>query len=163
MKSEGLSEEQARARIFMVDRFGLLTDKLPNLLNFQSKLITKSDIIADWDVQNDAISLEDVVRNAKPTVLIGVSGQRGCLRKRLSVKCTKLCASGRHAAVQPDLPCGSPSGRYYRWTDGHALVATGSPFNPVIYKDKTYPISQCNNSFIFRGLAWVCWPPVPDE
>ena len=39
------------------------------------------------------------------------------------------------------------------WTDGHALVATGSPFNPVIYKDKTYPISQCNNSFIFPGIG----------
>lgn len=47
-------------------------------------------------------------------------------------------------------------------TDGHALVATGSPFNPVIYKDKTYPISQCNNSFIFRGLVWECWLPVPN-
>ena len=72
MKSEGLSEEQARARIFMVDRFGLLTDKLPNLLlNFQSKLITKVTLCGLGCAGNDAISLEDVVRNAKPTVLIG--------------------------------------------------------------------------------------------
>ncbi|WP_285158960.1 malic enzyme-like NAD(P)-binding protein, partial [Serratia ureilytica] len=74
MKSEGLSEDEARARVFMVDRFGLLTDKLPNLLDFQSKLVQKSDNLAGWETASDAISLLDVVRNAKPTILIGVSG-----------------------------------------------------------------------------------------
>ncbi len=154
MKSEGLSEEQARARIFMVDRFGLLTDKLPNLLNFQSKLITKSDIIAGWDVQNDAISLEDVVRNAKPTVLIGVSGQPGLFTEEIIREMHKNC---ERPVV---MPLSNPTSRVearpediIAWTDGHALVATGSPFNPVIYKDKTYPISQCNNSFIFPGIG----------
>ena len=62
MKSEGLSEDEARARVFMVDRFGLLTDKLPNLLDFQSKLVQKSDNLAGWETASDAISLLDVVR-----------------------------------------------------------------------------------------------------
>ena len=154
MKSEGLSEEQARARIFMVDRFGLLTDKLPNLLNFQSKLITKSEITADWDVQSESISLEDVVRNAKPTVLIGVSGQPGLFTEEIIREMHKNCA---RPVV---MPLSNPTSRVearpediIAWTDGHALVATGSPFNPVIYKDKVYPISQCNNSFIFPGIG----------
>ncbi|GAB7217730.1 hypothetical protein OS42_43440 [Dickeya oryzae] len=90
MKSEGLSDEEARARVFMVDRFGLLTDKLPNLLDFQSKLVQKSDKLAQWDVTRDAISLMDVMRNAKPTILIGVSVSRACSQKKSSVKCTAI-------------------------------------------------------------------------
>ena len=83
MKSEGLSEDEARARVFMVDRFGLLTDKLPNLLDFQSKLVQKSDNLAGWETASDAISLLDVVRNAKPTILIGVSSQPGLFTEEL--------------------------------------------------------------------------------
>ncbi|MCX2959795.1 MAG: NAD-dependent malic enzyme, partial [Serratia symbiotica] len=73
----GLSDEEARGRVMMVDRFGLLTDKLPNLLDFQSKLVQKSENLQQWDVTNDSISLLDVVRNARPDILIGVSGQPG--------------------------------------------------------------------------------------
>ncbi|MBU5895260.1 NAD-dependent malic enzyme, partial [Vibrio cholerae O1] len=69
MRTEGgLSDEQARARVFMVDRFGLLTDNMPNLLSFQSKLVQKRDSLQGWDTQSDSISLLDVVRNAKPDI-----------------------------------------------------------------------------------------------
>ncbi|RWS36673.1 NAD-dependent malic enzyme, partial [Erwinia amylovora] len=63
MKSEGLSDEEARARAFMVDRFGLLTGKLPNMLNFQSRLVQKREDLADWDCASHAVLLLDVGRN----------------------------------------------------------------------------------------------------
>ncbi|MBP2845044.1 NAD-dependent malic enzyme [Dickeya oryzae] len=154
MKSEGLSDEEARARVFMVDRFGLLTDKLPNLLDFQSKLVQKSDKLAKWDITRDAISLMDVMRNARPTILIGVSGQPGLFTEEIIREMHRNCA---RPIV---MPLSNPTSRVearpediIRWTDGAALVATGSPFSPVQHKDKVYPIAQCNNSYIFPGIG----------
>ncbi|MFG1172042.1 NAD-dependent malic enzyme [Erwiniaceae bacterium CAU 1747] len=154
MKSEGLSEEEARGRVFMVDRFGLLTDKLPNLLNFQNRLVQKSERLASWDSSNDALSLLDVVRNARPSIMIGVSGQPGLFSEEIVREMHKHCA-------RPIImPLSNPTSRVeatpqdiMAWTDGNALVATGSPFAPVIWKDKTYPIAQCNNSYIFPGIG----------
>ncbi|WP_413528399.1 NAD-dependent malic enzyme [Rahnella inusitata] len=154
MKSEGLSEEEARGRVFMVDRFGLLTDKLPNLLDFQSKLTQKSSELAHWDLANDSISLLDVVRHAKPTVLIGVSGQPGLFTEEI------IREMHKHCARPVVMPLSNPTSRVeatpadiLNWTDGAALVATGSPFAPVSLKGKLYPIAQCNNSFIFPGIG----------
>ncbi|MEH0835080.1 NAD-dependent malic enzyme [Pectobacterium cacticida] len=154
MKSEGLSEEEARARVFMVDRFGLLTDKLPNLLDFQSKLVQKSDRLAGWDCNSDAISLLEVVRNAKPTILIGVSGQPGLFTEEI------IREMHKHCARPIVMPLSNPTSRVearpediINWTAGAALVATGSPFSPVRYQDKVYPIAQCNNSYIFPGIG----------
>ncbi|MBU9858032.1 NAD-dependent malic enzyme [Rahnella bonaserana] len=154
MKSEGLSEEEARAKVFMVDRFGLLTDKLPNLLNFQSKLVQKSSALTNWGMANDSISLLDVVRNARPTVLIGVSGQPGLFTEEI------IREMHKHCARPVVMPLSNPTSRVeatpadiLNWTDGAALVATGSPFAPVSYKGQIYPIAQCNNSFIFPGIG----------
>ncbi|ROR07741.1 NAD-dependent malic enzyme [Erwinia sp. JUb26] len=154
MKSEGLSEDEARARVFMVDRFGLLTDKLPNLLNFQSKLVQKSERLAGWDSSSDSLSLLDVVRNARPSIMIGVSGQPGLFSEEIVREMHKHCP-------RPIImPLSNPTSRVeatpqdiMAWTDGNALVATGSPFSPAIWKDKTYPIAQCNNSYIFPGIG----------
>ncbi|MDC9589016.1 NAD-dependent malic enzyme [Xenorhabdus sp. XENO-10] len=154
MKSEGLSDEQARTRVFMVDRFGLLTDKLPNLLDFQNALVQKSSALQSWDVANDSLSLMDVVRNAKPTVLIGVSGQSGLFTEEIIREMHKHC---ERPVV---MPLSNPTSRVearpediIKWTDGKALVATGSPFVPVKYNGQEYPIAQCNNSYIFPGIG----------
>ncbi|UNK55056.1 NAD-dependent malic enzyme [Rahnella aceris] len=154
MKSEGLSEEEARAKVFMVDRFGLLTDKLPNLLDFQSKLVQKSSALARWGMESDSVSLLDVVRNARPTVLIGVSGQPGLFTEEI------IREMHKHCARPVVMPLSNPTSRVeatpadiLNWTDGAALVATGSPFAPVSHKGKLYPIAQCNNSFIFPGIG----------
>ncbi|KLU16804.1 MULTISPECIES: NAD-dependent malic enzyme [Xenorhabdus] len=154
MKSEGLSDEQARARVFMVDRFGLLTDKLPNLLDFQSALVQKSTVLQSWDVTRDSLSLMDVVRNAKPTVLIGVSGQSGLFTEGIIREMHKHC---ERPIV---MPLSNPTSRVearpediINWTEGKALVATGSPFAPVKYDGQEYPIAQCNNSYIFPGIG----------
>ncbi|WP_420065547.1 NAD-dependent malic enzyme [Pectobacterium colocasium] len=154
MKSEGLSDDEARARVFMVDRFGLLTDKLPNLLDFQSKLVQKSELLTSWDCNSDAISLLEVVRNAKPTILIGVSGQPGLFTEEI------IREMHKHCARPIVMPLSNPTSRVearpediIRWTEGAALVATGSPFSPVNYQDKVFPIAQCNNSYIFPGIG----------
>ncbi|HID4131599.1 TPA: NAD-dependent malic enzyme [Pluralibacter gergoviae] len=152
---EGLSEELARSRIFMVDRFGLLTDQMPNLLSFQTKLTQKRDgLLAQWDTQEEVLSLLDVVRNVKPDILIGVSGQSGLFTEEI------IREMHKHCPRPIVMPLSNPTSRVeatpqdiISWTDGNALVATGSPFDPVVWKYKTYPIAQCNNSYIFPGIG----------
>src|SRR5476651_2238162 len=141
MRTEGLSENEARARVLMVDRFGLLTDKLANLLDFQRPLAQHSDEIAHWNLPSDTLSLLDVVRNAKHTVLIGVSGQPGLFTEEI------IRAMHNHCPRPIVMPLSNPTSRVeatpediLSWTDGAALVATGSPFAPVRVKDKIYPI-----------------------
>lgn len=154
MVAEGLSDAEARARVFMVDRFGLITENQPNLLDFQRKLAQKADVISDWAKVEDVISLLDVVKNAKPTVLIGVSGQPGLFTQEvieaLSANCERPIVmplsnpTSRVEAVPSDI---------IQWTNGQALIATGSPFTPVNYQGRLYHIAQCNNSYIFPGIG----------
>lgn len=154
MITEGLSESEARNRIFMVDRFGLLTDQMPTLLDFQAKLVQKHDSLSHWQRDSEAISLLDVVRNAKPTVMIGVSGQAGLFTEEIIREMHSHCA--RPIVMPLSNPTSRVEGRpedIINWTDGAALVATGSPFAPVIHKEKVYPIAQCNNSYIFPGIG----------
>lgn len=128
MRTEGLSEDEARGRVLMVDRFGLLTDKLANLLDFQSRLVQSSESIGDWQLESDTISLQDVVRNARPTVLIGVSGQPGLFTEEI------IREMHQHCERPIVMPLSNPTSRVeatpediLRWTDGAALVATGQP------------------------------------
>lgn len=151
---EGLSEAQARQKVFMVDRFGLLTDNMPNLLAFQTKLVQKRENLAGWQTESEAISLLDVVRNVKPDILIGVSGQTGLFTEEI------IREMHKHCPRPIVMPLSNPTSRVeatphdiIHWTEGNALVATGSPFAPVIWKDKTFPIAQCNNAYIFPGIG----------
>lgn len=154
MMAEGLTDAEARARIFMVDRFGLITDNQPNLVDFQRKLVQKTETVAAWADVEGMISLLDVVKNAKPTVLIGVSGQPGLFTEEII---RTLAANCEHPIV---LPLSNPTSRVeavpadiIQWTDGKALIATGSPFLPVTHNGKVHHISQCNNSYIFPGIG----------
>ncbi|WP_413294482.1 NAD-dependent malic enzyme [Bdellovibrio sp. HCB185ZH] len=154
MKQEGLSEPEARARVFMVDRYGLLTDKMPNLLDFQAPLVQSTESLQSWGVPEGEISLLETVRHAQPTVLIGASAQPGLFTEEI----IRLMHS--HCARPIVMPLSNPTSRVealpediIRWTEGAALVATGSPFAPVAFNDKIYPIAQCNNSYIFPGVG----------
>ncbi|KFD19841.1 NAD-dependent malic enzyme [Tatumella ptyseos ATCC 33301] len=154
MTSEGLSDTEARRRVMMVDRYGLLTDKLTNLLPFQARLVQSSEAIADWETGSDHVSLLDVVRNAKPTILIGVSGQPGLFTEEI------IREMHRHCPRPIIMPLSNPTSRVeatpadlISWTGGAALIATGSPFAPVTWQDKVYPIAQCNNAYIFPGIG----------
>lgn len=154
MRAEGLSDAQARSQVFMVDRFGLLTDKMPNLLDFQTALVQKTEALKDWNLGEGDISLLETVKNAKPTVLIGASAQPGLFTEEI------IRTMHSHCKRPIVMPLSNPTSRVealpeniIRWTEGAALVATGSPFVPVQFDGKTFPIAQCNNSYIFPGVG----------
>lgn len=154
MCREGLSESAARQRIFMVDRQGLLRDSMPGLFDFQARLAQSETALTDWPITGEGVSLQTVIEQAKPTVLIGVSGQAGLFNKILIKTLYQHCQ-------QPIIfPLSNPSKQIeahpkqlIEWTEGHALIATGSPFLPVDYAGKVFPIAQCNNSYIFPGFG----------
>ncbi|EJC1208045.1 NAD-dependent malic enzyme [Vibrio parahaemolyticus] len=154
MVSEGISDEKARSQVYMVDRWGLLQEGMPNLLDFQQRLVQKHSNTKEWENEGNGFSLLDVMRNAKPTVLIGVSGAPGLFSQEVIEEMHKHC---KRPIV---FPLSNPTSRVeatpndiIRWTNGEALVATGSPFDPVVHEGSTYPIAQCNNSYIFPGIG----------
>ena len=155
MMKEGLSEVDARRRFFMVDRPGLLHDGMGELLPFQQKLLQPQEHVKDWASDASAgVSLMDVVQHARPTILVGVSAQPGLFTEEI----VKAMAS--YASRPMIFPMSNPTSRIeaipediIRWTDGRALVATGSPFEPVTYQGREYPIAQSNNSYIFPGMG----------
>ena len=143
MVAEGLTDAEARARVFMVDRFGLITENQPNLLDFQRKLAQKAEVVEQWANIDEVISLMDVVQNAKPTVLIGVSGQPGLFTEQI------IKTMAQHCERPIVMPLSNPTSRVeavpadiVQWTEGRALIATGSPFAPVNYHGKLYHIAQ---------------------
>ncbi|WP_165313583.1 NAD-dependent malic enzyme [Vibrio ziniensis] len=155
MVYEGVSEKQAREQIFMVDRWGLLEQGMTGLLPFQQGLAQPSSIRASWNIEeNTEISLLDVIQRSQPDVLIGVTGVPGLFDQQIieamSVGCERPVI----------MPLSNPTSRVeakpvdiITWTDGRAIVATGSPFSDVQYKGVRYPIAQCNNSYIFPGIG----------
>lgn len=154
MMLEGLTEEQARQRIFMVDRWGLITDSMSHLPDFQRRLAQKEDNVKGWSAEGKDISLLETVQNAKPTVLVGVSAQRGLFTEEI------IKTMHSHCAKPLVMPLSNPTSRIeatpkeiLTWTNGEALVATGSPFTPVNINDKEIAIAQCNNSYIFPGVG----------
>jgi malate dehydrogenase (oxaloacetate-decarboxylating) len=155
MREDGLSDAEARARIFMVDRPGLLHTGLPDLLDFQRKLAQPAACVADWTTDSTGrITLLDVVRHARPTALIGVSGQPGLFTEEV----VREMAS--HTPRPVILPLSNPTSRaearpeeLIGWTMGRALIATGSPFPDVPFEGRELRIAQCNNAYIFPGLG----------
>ncbi|MFT6194022.1 MAG: malate dehydrogenase (oxaloacetate-decarboxylating) [Cognaticolwellia sp.] len=154
MVSEGIGEQQARSQIFMVDRFGLLTEGMPGLRDFQEKLVQQKSAIALWNVQGDYASLLDVMHGAEPTILIGVSGVPGLFTEAV-IKAMKA-----HCHMPIIFPLSNPSRQVeatpeqvINWTEGEVIIATGSPFEPVEYKGQIFPIAQCNNSYVFPGIG----------
>lgn len=153
MVGKGLSEEEARGRIFMVDRDGLLHDQMENLRPFQQKLTQRYAEVESWSPTGSA-SLADVVRVAKPDAIIGVSGQPGLFTQDI----VENMAENHEKPIF--FPLSNPISQIeaapediIKWTQGRALIATGSPFDPVQYNDRSYPVAQCNNIYIFPGLG----------
>ncbi len=154
MIAEGLDDKQARSQIFMVDRHGLLTQGMADLRDFQQALVQQNSAIAQWQCHNKYASLLDVIQNAKPGILIGVSGQSGLFTEQVIKTMHQGCK-------EPIIfPLSNPSKQVeatpndvIKWTQGNAIVATGSPFKEFDYNGKTFHIPQCNNSYIFPGIG----------
>lgn len=154
MVMEGLTEEQARQRVYMVDRWGLITDEMTNLPAFQQRLAQKVVNLKDWQVAGKDISLLETVQYAKPTVLVGVSAQRGLFTEEVIKTMHKYCAKPLVMPLSnPTSKIEATPQEILNWTNGEALVATGSPFTPVHINGKEIAIAQCNNSYIFPGVG----------
>jgi malate dehydrogenase (oxaloacetate-decarboxylating) len=151
---EGLSDTEARKQVFMVDRYGLLTEGMEGLRDFQSTLKQSLSAISSWEYSNEYASLLDVVNSAKPDILIGVSGQPGLFTEQVVRTMKEYCE------LPIIFPLSNPSkqveatpAQIIEWTNGEVVVATGSPFEPVLFNGKSISIAQCNNSYIFPGIG----------
>jgi malate dehydrogenase (oxaloacetate-decarboxylating) len=155
MVREGLPENKARSQIWLVDINGLLIDSRPDLEPFQRTYAQPADRVGRWALERqDRISLIDVIHNIRPSILIGVSAQPGAFTEHLVRNMASYCE-------RPIIfPLSNPTSRsearpadLISWTNGRALVATGSPFAPVTYNGKVVQIGQCNNALIFPGMG----------
>lgn len=154
MVKEGISEEQARKQIFMIDQHGLLSETMTGLRDFQAALQHTESEYQDWSYSQPYPQLLDVINHVKPNILIGVSGVAGLFTEEV-IKTMKS-----HCQKPVIFPLSNPISRVeatpkqvIEWTNGEVILATGSPFEPVEYQGKTYNIVQCNNSYIFPGLG----------
>lgn len=154
MKAEGISDEQARSQVFMIDRYGLLTEGMEDLREFQQALVQNKANLTDWQFSGDYASLLDVMNCAQPGILIGVSGVPGLFTEAA----IKSMYKGDNTPIifplsNPIKQIEARPEQVLEWTEGNAIVATGSPFAPIEYNGKQYPIAQCNNAYIFPGIG----------
>ena len=161
--TEGLSEEEARSRIWMVNRGGLLHSGRTDLTPEQSIYAQPLSRVSSWQRTGDTnFGLADVIHNIRATILIGLSTIGSAFTEPIV----------REMASKVDrpiiLPLSNPTDRsearpadLYRWTKGRALVATGSPFPPVNFEGRSIPVSQCNNVYIFPAVGLAIVAPRP--
>ena len=154
MLDAGLSAAEARARFYAIDRHGLIAEKTKDVRPEQMAYARGEDEVRGWRVGDGDITLLDVVRHAKPSVLIGVSGQAGAFHEAVVREMAK------HTARPVIFPLSNPTSRsearpqdLMDWTGGRALIGTGSPFDPVDVGGKRIAVTQTNNAYVFPGLA----------
>lgn len=155
LHENSLSAESARSGLWLVDRQGLLHTSTSDVQEFQRPYCQAFERVTDWRANADGnISLLEVVRQVHPTVLIGVSGQPGLFTEEI------IRTMVKHVERPIILPLSNPTSRsegvpndLIAWTEGRALIATGSPFPPCAHNGRTFPISQCNNSHVFPGMG----------
>jgi malate dehydrogenase (oxaloacetate-decarboxylating) len=156
MTGDGLDPAAARARLWCLDRYGLLTDDMTGLRDFQVPYARPAGEVRDWPGHGSpsGIGLAEVVGRVHPTILIGTSTQHGAFTEPL------VREMAAHVDRPVILPMSNPTtlseaipADLLAWTGGRALIATGSPFGPVTYQGVTYQIGQANNALIFPGLG----------
>ncbi len=154
MTEDGLSPEEAAGRIYLLDRPGLLTNDMSDLYDYQQPYAKDPAAVAGWRAADGTLGLQEVVENLHPTMLVGTSGVTGAFGE-------KVIRSMHDSCPRPIiLPMSNPTvlaeqtpENLLAWTDGAALVATGSPFGPVEREGTTYRIGQANNALMFPGLG----------
>ena len=148
----GVSAEQAKSRIWLVDVNGLVTDDMANLPDYQATYARPKQEVADWG--DGQIDLLTTVKLVKPTILIGTSTMHGAFTKDVVL----ALAAGVERPIL--LPLSNPTSRIevmpadaVPWSDGKALIAVGIPVDPVNYDGVTYTIGQANNALLYPGLG----------
>ncbi len=155
LAARGVSEPEARSLIYTVDSKGLIMAGRAGLENYKTGLARNPESVDGWNVRDkQKITLEEVVENAKITVLLGTSGQPGAFTKSIV---EKMCDNTHSPLI---FPLSNPTSKaeaipadIYKWSRGRAIVTTGSPFDDVELDGKTYRIGQGNNVFIFPGVG----------
>ena len=155
LQHEGMSETDARKLFFILDRDGLLHESRNDLDELHRQLAQPQSNLKDWNCDTTgSIPFSTVVENAKPTVLVGATGQRGAFSESV------IREMGKHSKHPIIFPLSNPTSRaeatpteILEWTEGRAVIATGSPFAPVVYNGVTHTIAQCNNSYIFPAMG----------
>jgi malate dehydrogenase (oxaloacetate-decarboxylating) len=155
----GLSREDARACVAMVDSRGLVVADRPNLEGFKAAFArTRAEVAGYTCRDRGSISLTEAIENFKPTVLLGTSGTAGLFTQPV----VRAMAAINHRPIV--FPLSNPTSRSectaeqaIAWSDGRAIVATGSPFPPVVFGTRTFRVGQCNNAFIFPGVGLGLW------
>ena len=154
MIREGLSPQEATARFYPMGSQGLMVDDATDLLDFQQPYARRRAEVAGWASGDRGIGLAEVVSRVHPTMLIGTSTHAGAFTEAI----VKDMAA--HTARPIIMPLSNPTSKcealpadLVKWTDGTVLTATGSPFDPVTYQDRTYQIAQANNALVFPGLG----------
>jgi malate dehydrogenase (oxaloacetate-decarboxylating) len=155
MVDAGLSEFEACSRFYLVDRQGLLVEGMAGLQPFQARFVQRRDCIAGWvlNTQNH-IGLADVVDNAHPAVLIGTSGQAGAFSQAI------VRSMAMHVRRPVIFPLSNPTDRAEAtphdldvWTEGRAVIGTGSPFPPLRRNGKDFRVDQTNNAYVYPGIG----------
>ncbi len=154
MREKGVPEQEVRKHFYAFDRCGLITENGKDVRPEQLPYARREEEVRGWRQPNGEITLLDLVRYAKPSVLIGVSGQAGAFTE------DAVREMARNTIRPIIFPLSNPTSRseaipqdLLNWTEGRALVSTGSPFGPVSFQGKKICIDQTNNSYIFPGLA----------
>jgi malate dehydrogenase (oxaloacetate-decarboxylating) len=154
MVTEGMNETVARKHFFLLDSRGLLHSDRTNLTTIQQKFAQSSELLSGWRLNNGQIKLAEVIENISATILIGVSSQPG----QFTAPIVKDMAGKVERPII--FPLSNPYDRaeavpedLIHWTDGRALIATGTEFPPVSLKDRIIKIAQCNNFYIFPAIG----------
>jgi malate dehydrogenase (oxaloacetate-decarboxylating) len=157
MVREGLSQQDAVRRFWCVDKQGLLTtDMAGQLRDYQATYARPGPESKSWkhDGIGNGVSLAEVVRRVRPTMLIGASTASGSFTEEIVKE--MVAHTDRPIIFVLSNPPGQAEAKpadLIAWTDGRALIATGSPFAPVTYKGVTYVVAQVNNAMLYPGLA----------
>lgn len=151
----GLTQEQAKERIYVLDSRGLILSDREGLEPYKKIFAHEREKLVGWSYASENPNMMDVVRNAKVTALMGLSGQGGSFNQRIIEAVMEntprpiIFALSNPTDLTEILPKDAIC-----WSDAHAIVATGSPFDAVEWKGKTYHIGQGNNTFVFPGIGW---------
>ncbi|MBF0359711.1 MAG: NAD-dependent malic enzyme [Oligoflexia bacterium] len=155
LMEDGFSKEEAIKRIWTVDSKGLVTKDRLNLEDFKATYAREVDEISTYQCHDRShITIAEIIANIKPTVLIGTSGTPGTFSEEVVRAMAKVNERPIIFPLSnPTSKCECVPEDAIRWSEGRAIVATGSPFDPVFYNGKRYRIGQCNNAFIFPGIG----------